>query len=161
MRHRHDDRGLKYFSSDMDRNKRQQEVVKALINKINGLMGVANLFSILEIIGQSVQTDISKEDIQQLALAYIGTLPSNITILQTNAYWDMKQSFIIIPDESLQSLRFYLKPEFNQMEYKSLIRDIARGFIILDVLTYSVFLFIFQRAANSIYLCLHSFFSMF
>ncbi|PPA80690.1 hypothetical protein [Brevibacillus laterosporus] len=63
MGHWHDDRGLKYFSSDMDRNKRQQVVIKALINKINGFTGVANLFSILEIIGQSVQTDIPKEDI--------------------------------------------------------------------------------------------------
>lgn len=117
VRHRHDDRGLKYFSSDMDRNKRQQEVIKALINKINGFTGVANFFSILEIIGQSVQTDIPKEDIQQLALAYIGISPSNITILQTNAYWDREQSFTIIPDESLKSLQLYLQHEFNQIEY--------------------------------------------
>lgn len=112
VRHRHDDRGLKYFSSDMERNTRQQEVVKAVMNKMNGFSGAANLFPILEIIGQSVQTDIPKDVLQQLALTYIGTSPSNMAILPSNAYWDRKQSFTIIPDESLDALKTTLQRDF-------------------------------------------------
>ena len=34
VRHRHDDRGQSYYSSDFDRNRRQQDVLKAVLRKI-------------------------------------------------------------------------------------------------------------------------------
>ncbi|MFF0828802.1 LCP family protein [Brevibacillus sp. NPDC003359] len=113
VRHRHDDRGPKNYSSDFHRNERQQQVLKAIAQKVGTGSGVVQVFSLLDVAGGHIRTDIPKDVLESLIISFIRFNPENVIILPTNAYWDRKSSFTIIPQDQLLLVKERLQRDMN------------------------------------------------
>jgi len=111
VRHRHDNRGPKYYSSDFDRNRRQQEVIKAIVDKMTSFDGLPKVLKLIDVGAQYVRTDLSPEQIKGLAKDFMGINSSAITSLETDAYW--KEPYTYLPKEKLAEIRTTLQ---NEME---------------------------------------------
>lgn len=105
VRHRMDDRGTKYYSSDYDRNRRQQLVITKIVDKMKTFSGVTKIFNVMDAAGKHIRTDLSKEKITGLAKDFISIGSENITILQTGADWNSKIAKTIIPNDKLEEIR--------------------------------------------------------
>ncbi len=114
VRHRHDNRGLKYYSSDFDRSRRQQEVIKAIVDKTISVEGVTKLFSIMDVAGEHIHTDMPAEKIKGLAIDFKGMSSASINSLENGAYW--KSPFTYLPKENLEAIRTALQTEMGLNE---------------------------------------------
>jgi len=111
VRHRHDNRGLKYYSSDFDRSRRQQEVIKAIIDKTTSFDGLKKLFAIMDVASEHIHTDMPEEKIRGLALDFKGISSASIVTLENGAYW--KSPFTYIPREKMDAIRTTLQMEMG------------------------------------------------
>lgn len=116
VRHRHDDRGPKYFSSDYDRNRRQQEVIRAMLSKVTTFDGMTKIFNLIDVGAKHVKTDLSPEQIKGLAADFVKQGAANITTLENGAYWNAATSYTYLPKEKLAEIRSTLQA---QMELSS------------------------------------------
>lgn len=104
VRHRHDDRGTKYYSSDFDRNRRQQIVLKEIADKVKSYQGITHFFELLDIAGDHIKSDFTKNEIKTLASAYLGVGSEAITVIEANPYWD-SIGYTLFPKEDLDRIR--------------------------------------------------------
>jgi len=104
VRHRHDDRGTKYYSSDFDRNRRQQIVIQAVADKVKSFQGVTHIFELLDIVGDHVKSDFTKNEIKSLASVYLGVGSQAITTIEAHPYWD-GIGYTLFPKEDLEHIR--------------------------------------------------------
>lgn len=56
--------------SDMERIERQQEVIRGIIDKGNNFTSIFKVFSLMDILGEHIKTDLSKEEINNLIKIY-------------------------------------------------------------------------------------------
>ncbi|WP_064200954.1 LCP family protein [Brevibacillus brevis] len=66
--------------SDYMRIGRQQEILKALASKGTSLQGYTKAFSLMEILGQHVKTDLTEQEIASLLLSYGDGTPNTIQV---------------------------------------------------------------------------------
>ncbi|NGQ95374.1 LCP family protein [Brevibacillus sp. SYP-B805] len=111
VRHRHDNRGTKYYSSDFDRNRRQQEVIRAMVDKVTSFNGMTKIFSLIDVGAEHVKTDLSPEQIKGLAADFIKINSSAITTLDNGAYW--KSGYTYLPKEKLAEIRNTLQAQME------------------------------------------------
>jgi LCP family protein required for cell wall assembly len=111
VRHRHDNRGTKYFSTDFDRNRRQQEVIRAVVDKATSLDGLTKIFNVMDIGAKHIHTDLSKEQIKGLAYDFKGFNSSSLVTLDNGAYW--KGGYTYLPKENLNAIRTTLQTEMG------------------------------------------------
>ncbi|RKD26720.1 hypothetical protein BEP19_16080 [Ammoniphilus oxalaticus] len=114
VRHRHDDRGLDHYSSDFDRNRRQQEVITAVAVQMKTMTGISNVFDALDIMAAHIQTDLTKTQIRQLLLRAPSFHPDKINRIETpNVYWDGGLLQTVIPEEDLKAASEQLNELLN------------------------------------------------
>ncbi|MED4752087.1 LCP family protein [Brevibacillus choshinensis] len=114
VRHRLDKRGSAYNSSDFDRNRRQQQVIKAVADKVASVDGIGSLTAVLETVGKHIRTDLSKEQIKGLAMDF-GTISSgNMISLDNGAVWSSPYS--LWPREKMEAVRTSLQTELGVTE---------------------------------------------
>lgn len=111
VRHRHDNRGTKYYSSDFDRNRRQQEVVKAVVDKAASLEGLTKIFNVMDVGAKNIHTDLSKDQIKGLAYDFKGFSSSTVTALDNGAYW--QGGYTYLEKEKLEVVRDSLQSEMG------------------------------------------------
>jgi len=111
VRHRHDNRGLKYYSSDFDRNRRQQEVIRAVLDKAASLDGLTKVFAIMDVGAKHIRTDLSKEQIIGLAYDFKNFNSSMVTTLENGAYW--QGGYTYLDKEKLELIRSTLQAEMG------------------------------------------------
>jgi LCP family protein required for cell wall assembly len=104
VRHRHDDRGSKYYSTDFERNERQQEVIRKVADKVKSFSGITHIFGIMDIAGEHIKTDLSKSQIKGLIFAFKSIGSGSIETIPHEAYWD-GVSFTVFPKENLDAIR--------------------------------------------------------
>jgi LCP family protein required for cell wall assembly len=105
VRFRLDNRGVDYQSSDFDRNKRQQEVIRAVIDKLISFEGVSNIFSVVDAVAQNTSTNLSEGKMKDLIWDFKSFSRENIFSIENEAYWDSTQGFTIIPEERLKEIQ--------------------------------------------------------
>ncbi|WP_134686440.1 LCP family protein [Brevibacillus migulae] len=113
VRHRHDNRGTKYYSSDYDRNRRQQEVIRAMVSKVTSFDGITKIFKLIDVGAQHVKTDLSPEQIKGLATDFMKMDTSSITTLENGAYWNAGTSYTYLPKEKLEEIRATLQAQME------------------------------------------------
>lgn len=113
VRHRLDNRGPKYYSSDFDRNRRQQEVVKAVVNKLVSLEGIPKILNVINTASQYVRTDLSKEQIKGLVYDFRGFNAANLVVLENGAVWNSVLSKTLLPKENMEKIRATLMSEMG------------------------------------------------
>lgn len=115
VRHRHDNRGANYESSDYDRNRRQHEVIRSIADKMTTLDGMSKLLAVIKIAGDHFHTDMPPDKMKGIIADFKGLDSSSITTLENGAYWiggpDMNYTFI--PKDKLASIRTAMQEEMN------------------------------------------------
>ncbi|MCM3593925.1 LCP family protein [Brevibacillus borstelensis] len=111
VRHRIDRRGSKYDSSDFDRNRRQQEVIKAVTDKMTSADGLTKALAVLETAGKHVKTDLSKDQIKGLAMDFSNFSSKDIVSLDNGALWDSRLLYTLWPRENMNEIRRILQSE--------------------------------------------------
>lgn len=124
VRHRHDDRGQEYFSSDFDRNRRQQIVIKTILEKATSLYGLGKAFELFQTAGKNIQTDLSPNQLAGLAWDYRKMGASKLEVVQSQGeYWDHTSSFVLIPQSTLdrerQALQQTMGVAYGSSEYNN------------------------------------------
>lgn len=127
VRHRHDNRGLKYYSNDFDRNRRQQEVIKSVMDKMTSFEGFTKVFKVIEVAGQHVHTDLSPEQIKGLAVDFKGVNSSGITTLENDAYWNARIGYTLFPPDKLKEIRSTLQLQMGVNNTVAELNDSATG----------------------------------
>ncbi|MBP1933925.1 LCP family protein [Ammoniphilus resinae] len=105
VRHRLDNRGPKYYSNDFDRGRRQQAVIKAVVDKMKSFSGISSFFGVMEVAGDHIRTDLSKEQIKGLIYDFKSVGSENIASIETGGYWDRASSHTIIPKENMEQIQ--------------------------------------------------------
>lgn len=108
VRHRQDDRGSNYFSSDFDRNRRQQLVITKIVDRMKTFSGVTKIFAIMDAASNHIKTDLTREKIKGLALDFHSIGSENLITLETGAYWESRILKTVIPTEKLEEIRHTL-----------------------------------------------------
>jgi len=115
VRHRHDDRGTDYYSSDFDRNKRQREVIAAVASEMKTFDGATKIFDVLDTMAHHIQTDLSKSQIKSLVWSLKQLDPNQIESIETpNVYWDSSSLQTVIPEEDLNVVHTKLQEVLNK-----------------------------------------------
>jgi len=105
IRHRLDNRGANYQSSDFERNERQQKVIKLLLAKIASAKGIKSIPDIIDSIADHSATDIPKDMMKELILNFKLYSSDAVHTIPNEAYWDSKENFSIIPEERLAAIQ--------------------------------------------------------
>lgn len=102
-RHRLDDRGVAYESSDFDRGRRQQEVIAALVDKIAGWNSIGKAMGLLDIVTSNIKTDMGRTKMVSLLTEYYGKLDSeSIVSIPYPGKWI--SPFVVVEDEAFQDM---------------------------------------------------------
>lgn len=111
VRHRHDNRGTKYYSSDFDRNRRQQEVIRAIVDKVGSLEGLTKVFTVMDVGAKHIHTDLSKDQIKGLVYDFKGFNANTVTTLENGAFWS--GGYTYLEKEKLEAVRNSLQSEMG------------------------------------------------
>lgn len=112
VRHRVDRRGDAYNSSDFDRNRRQQQVLRAVADKVASIDGLSKLTQLLETMGNHIRTDLSAEQIKGLALDFASLSSQHMVSLDNGAVW--KSPYSLWPQKNMQAVRAALQAEMGE-----------------------------------------------
>ena len=101
---------------DFGRMRRQQQVVKEIINQSISLRNVPKLLSMLEVVGNNVNANLSFKDIAKLALKMRNVRGDDIATIPVNATPDMigGVSYVIISDKEKARLQSELNTILEQ-----------------------------------------------
>jgi len=100
-RHRLDDRGVNFESSDFDRGRRQQEVITALVKKMSSWGNLTKTLDLLDIVTTNVKTDMSRGTMISLVRDFYRHLSSDTVIsIPYPGYW--KSPYVHIDEEDLE-----------------------------------------------------------
>nr|WP_285860571.1 LCP family protein [Brevibacillus sp. MER 51] len=123
VRHRIDRRGDAYNSSDFDRNRRQQQVIRAVAEKSMSMDGLTSLTAVLDTVGKHIKTDLSTDQIKGLALDFASFSSSNMVTLDNGAIWSSPYS--LWPRENMQAVRTALQTEVGAAGPSEQLSDAA------------------------------------
>ncbi|HJV44919.1 MAG TPA: LCP family protein [Bacillota bacterium] len=113
VRHRKDNRGPKYFSSDFDRGNRQQVVIKAIVDQMKSFIGISRFFGIMDVTKDHIRTDLSKDQIRGLLMDFKSTGSENITSIPSGGYWDPVSTHTIIPRKNVMNIQQAFRKEMG------------------------------------------------
>ncbi len=113
VRHRMDNRGSKYYSTDFDRGTRQQIVIKAMVDKMKSFTGISSFFSVMNVAGEHIRTDLSKDQIKGLIIDFKSVGSENMMSMESGGYWDRASSHTIIPKEKLEQIQVAFQQEME------------------------------------------------
>lgn len=108
-RFRKDDRGSRYFASDFERGKYQQEVVKSLAKEILSWHNSGKTLKLLKIVSANIQTDMDYSDMYSMITKYYSVFNSN-SFLSIPFPEDYSQDGdVIISNDALYNLQNIFK----------------------------------------------------
>ncbi|ASA23577.1 LCP family protein [Paenibacillus donghaensis] len=90
-------------SDDFDRNKRQNEVLNALVDKLQSLGGVLKIGGVLDAVDDNMKTDIEGEQIKDLITTYMKISKSDIEFKPVTGTWH--SPFVYINDKELEAAK--------------------------------------------------------
>lgn len=107
MRHRKDDRGPAYESSDFDRGRRQQEVIAALAGKIADWGSLPKAMGLLDIITTNIKTDMKRSRMVSLLSDFYGQFSrDSIVSIPYPGEWVYPYVEVVEPDFQLALEQF-------------------------------------------------------
>lgn len=104
-RFRLDDRGPRYYISDFERGKNQQEVIKALAAKMLSWQSSTRALKLLEIVSDNIKTDLTYSDMYTLIKNYYNAFDADSFVSIPFPEHYSQEGEVIIPDDALQQLR--------------------------------------------------------
>ncbi|GIP36990.1 transcriptional regulator [Paenibacillus sp. J31TS4] len=108
IRYRKSNRGTEE-SSDYERNRRQQQVLDAIVGKLGTVDGAAKLGQLLEAVGSEMKTDIPADQIKNMIKTYYSIKRENIKYMPLEGEW--VSPFVEVEENKLQEARDALRKE--------------------------------------------------
>ncbi|WP_240644643.1 LCP family protein [Paenibacillus paeoniae] len=103
-RFRKDNRGEAYHSNDFERGMRQQQVIAALVQKLNSWNSLPKTFDMMDIVTSNLKTDMAPGTMLSMVKAYYGKITTeDIYSLPFPGQW--QSPFVVVDDESLDALQ--------------------------------------------------------
>jgi LCP family protein required for cell wall assembly len=98
-------------SSDFERNDRQSRVLGAIVDKMKSVGGVLKLGNVIGAVGDNMDTDIPKAQIENLLKTYYDINRSGIRFLPLEGVW--KSPYVYLNDNSLEQAKQALAEEMS------------------------------------------------
>lgn len=111
-RFREDDRGNRYYASDFERGQHQQEVVKALAEKILSWGNITKAHKLLDIVSDNVKTDINYTDMYMMITKYYDKFKGDSFKSLSFPEYYSPEGDVILNEEALEKL----KVDFHTLE---------------------------------------------
>jgi len=102
----------KNMSSDLDRNRRQGEVIGGIVDEMKSLGGIASLGGIIEAMGKNMRIDMPASEVKNFMLTYFRMNRSDVTFIPLEGKW--KSPYIHVDTNSLAEARAALKAQLGQ-----------------------------------------------
>lgn len=99
-------------SSDFDRNRRQQQVLNQVLDKLTSFKGISQWGQVLDIIGEQVQTDIPAKNMERWLLNYKKMKPDQIQMQTVEGQW--KSPYVYWNEQQLKEALTVLAGELDQ-----------------------------------------------
>jgi anionic cell wall polymer biosynthesis LytR-Cps2A-Psr (LCP) family protein len=100
-------------SSDFERNERQARLLRAIVDKLKSFGTITKLDDIFRAVGDNLQTDIPREQINNLVKTYYDINGSRIRFIPLEGTW--RSPYVYIDEDSLarakQALAEEMRPE--------------------------------------------------
>ncbi|WP_168120666.1 LCP family protein [Paenibacillus sp. HB172176] len=91
------------MSSDFERNERQSQVLKAILDKMMTLGGLTKLDDVIKAVGDNVSMDMQSSEIRNMLAKYKSLRSDDITFMALDGTW--KSPYVYADDDSLQAAR--------------------------------------------------------
>lgn len=114
VRYRHSGSGCSprtQESSDFDRNKRQNEVLNSVVDKIQSFSGVTKLSSIIQSVDDNMETDIEGSQFTNLLTTYWNIPKANIKYMPVTGDW--RSPYVYINETELANAKQALQEELS------------------------------------------------
>ncbi|MCJ8011389.1 LCP family protein [Paenibacillus sp. KQZ6P-2] len=96
-------------SDDFDRNRRQNEVLHAMIDKMQTFKGVTSLGGVLDAMNKNMQTDIENEQMKNMIATYWKINKENVKFMPVTGTW--KSPYVYVDNAELDKAKQALKDE--------------------------------------------------
>ncbi|WP_151735862.1 LCP family protein ['Paenibacillus yunnanensis' Narsing Rao et al. 2020] len=90
-------------SDDFDRNKRQNEVLNSLLDRMQSLGGVLKIGRVLDAVSNNMETDIEKAQIKSLISTYWKITRDNVIFVPVTGTW--RSPYVYINDKELEAAK--------------------------------------------------------
>jgi LCP family protein required for cell wall assembly len=98
-------------SSDFQRNERQQQVIRAILEKLKSFDGLTKINGIIQAVGNNLTADIPKDEIKALIGTYLGMDSDKITYIHLEGEW--RSPYVQIPSAELKRAQQALQLELS------------------------------------------------
>ncbi|MFX3633121.1 MAG: LCP family protein [Candidatus Pristimantibacillus sp.] len=102
----------KNMSSDFDRNKRETEVVAAIIDKMKSVGGISKLGNVIDAVGDNIQMTMPSKEIQNMISTYFGISSSDIQFIPLEGTW--KSPYVYLDEAKLEAARAALQAKMAE-----------------------------------------------
>ncbi|GIO55594.1 MULTISPECIES: LCP family protein [Paenibacillus] len=96
-------------SDDFDRNRRQNEVLHSLIDKMQTFKGVTSLGGVLDAMNNNMETDIEKDQLKNIIATYWKIKKEDVKFMPITGNW--KSPYVYVDDDELDKAKQALKDE--------------------------------------------------
>ncbi|WP_178023139.1 LCP family protein [uncultured Paenibacillus sp.] len=94
-------------SDDFDRNRRQNEVLHALIDQAKSLNGVMGAGKVIESVGKNMDTDLESKQMKNMIQAYWSISKENVDFMPVTGDW--KSPYVYLHEDELEAAKQALK----------------------------------------------------
>lgn len=96
-------------SDDFDRNRRQNEVLHALIDQAKSLNGVLGAGKVIESVGKNMETDLESEQMKNMISTYWTISRENVDFVPVTGRW--KSPYVYLSEKEFEKAKQALKNE--------------------------------------------------
>ncbi|MEF2964696.1 LCP family protein [Paenibacillus sp. M1] len=96
-------------SDDFDRNRRQNEVLHALIDQAKSLNGVVGAGKVIESVGKNMETDLESKQMKNMISAYWSISKENVEFVPVTGAW--KSPYVYLNEDEFEAAKQALKDE--------------------------------------------------
>ncbi|GAA0135913.1 hypothetical protein YSY43_27530 [Paenibacillus sp. YSY-4.3] len=96
-------------SDDFDRNRRQNEVLHALIDQAKSLDGVLGAGKVIQSVGKNMETDLESQQMKNIISAYWNISKENVAFMPVTGQW--KSPYVYLNADEFEKAKQALKDE--------------------------------------------------
>ncbi|MCR2803720.1 LCP family protein [Paenibacillus soyae] len=100
------------MSSDFDRNRRQSEVLGAIVDELMSLGGIAKIGNVIDSVGNNISVDMPNSEIKRMIGKYMSLRSSDIEFLSLEGVW--RSPNVYVNEESLAQAQAALQAKMAE-----------------------------------------------
>lgn len=100
------------MSSDFDRNRRQSEVMSAIVDKMMSLGGITKIGNVIESVGDNITMDMPSKEITRMLTEYMSIRSDDIEFIALEGVWESPN--VYMNEDSLAAARTALQAKMAE-----------------------------------------------